>query len=250
MYTTLSISNNNIRVLSIKGKRVYKWGNATLTPGLVHDGLITQPDIVGKTIRDLFKSTKIPREKVIVSISGLAFTYRFLNLPRLKQDLREEAILRGFKREISLPLEDLYISWQALHGEEDEQTYFVLGVSRYLVDALTQTLEAAGVEPYIMDIQPLALARVANRANCIIASLESECYDIIIIADGFLTIVHTISPRGEGATLEDNIRRLVDELTKTVTFYQSSNPNHRLSDDIPLLLTGELAEDTATQELF
>ena len=250
MYTTLNISNSSIRVLSVKGKRVYKWGNATLTAGLVRDGLITQPDIVGKTIRDLFKSTKVPREKVIVSISGLAFTYRFLNLPRLKQNLLEEAILRGFKREISLPLEDLYLSWQVLPGGEDERTYFVLGVSRYLIDALVQTLEAAGVEPYVMDIQPLALARVANRANGIIASLEPECFDIIIIADGLLTIVHTISPRGEGATLEDNIRRLADELTKTVTFYQSSNPNTKLPADIPLLLTGELAEDTATQELL
>ena len=250
MYTTLSITNNSIRVLSVKGKRVYKWGNATLTAGLVLDGLITQPDIVGKTIRDLFKSIKVPREKVIVSISGLAFTYRFLNLPRLKQDLLEEAILRGFKREISLSLEDLYLSWQVLPGEEDEQTYFVLGISRYLIDALVQTLEAAGVEPYVMDIQPLALARVANRTNGIIANLESECFDIIIIADGLLTVVHTISPRGEGATLEDNIRRLVDELTKTVTFYHSNNPNNKLPADIPLLLTGELAEDTATQELL
>ena len=234
----------------MKGKRVYKWGNAPLTDGLVRDGLITQPEVVGEIIRDLFKSIKVTREKVIVSISGLAFTYRFLNLPRLKQDLLEEAILRGFKREISLPLEDLYLSWQALPGEEDEQTFFVLGISRYLIDALVQTLEAADVEPYVMDIQPLALARVANRANGIIASLEPECYDIIIIADGLLTVVHTISPRGEGATLEDNIRRLIDELTKTVTFYQSSNPNNKLPADIPLLLTGELAEDTATQELL
>jgi len=234
----------------MKGKRVYKWGTATLAAGLVRDGLITQPEIVGVTIRDLFKSIKVPREKVIVSISGLAFTYRFLNLPQLKQDLLEEAILRGFKKEISLPLEDLYLSWQALPGEEDEQTYFVLGISRYLIDALVQTLEAAGVEPYVMDIQPLALARVAKRANGIIASLEPECFDIVIIADGFLTVVHTISPRGEGATLEDNIRRLADELTKTVTFYQSNNPNNKLPVDIPLLLTGELAEDTATQELL
>jgi type IV pilus assembly protein PilM len=250
MHTTLSISNNNIRVMTVKGKRVHKWGNADLRPGLVRDGLITQPDIVGKTIGDLFKSTKVPREKVIVSISGLSFTYRFLNLPRLKPDLQEEAILRGFKREISLPLEELYLSWQPFTGGEDEQTFFVVGVSRQLIDALVVTLEAAGVEPYIMDIQPLALARAANRASGIIVSLERECYDIVIIVDGLLTVIHTISPRGEGATLEDNIRRLTDELTKTVTFYQSSNPNNRLPANIPLLLTGELADDAATPSLL
>jgi Tfp pilus assembly PilM family ATPase/Tfp pilus assembly protein PilN len=250
MHITLSISNNSIRVLAVKGNRAYKWGNADLKPGLVRDGLIMRPDMVGKAIGDLFKSIKVRREKVIVSISGLSFTYRLLNLPWLKPDAQEEAILRGFKREISLPPEELYLSWQPFTGDENEQTFFVVGVSRQLIDALVATLEAAGVEPYIMDIQPLALARAANRASCIIVSLERDCYDIVVIADGLLTVVHTISPRGEGATLEDNIQRLTGELTKTVTFYQSSNPNNRLPAAIPLLLTGELADDTATSALL
>ena len=62
--------------------------------------------------------------------------------------------------------------------------------------------------------------------------------------------MHTISPRGEGATLEDNIHRLADELTKTVVFYQSSHPENQLSPATPLLITGGLAGESATGGLL
>ncbi|MDI6815404.1 MAG: hypothetical protein QMC90_04925, partial [Dehalococcoidales bacterium] len=38
-------------------------------------------------------------------------------------------ILRGAKKEIPLPLEELYLSWQAIGGKHDELDFFVLGVA-------------------------------------------------------------------------------------------------------------------------
>lgn len=221
-----------------------------MTSGLVRDGLILQPEAVGEAIEALFKSTGLPKERVITSLTGLSFTYRFLNLPRMKPALLEEAIQRAAKKEISLPLEELYLSWQTTGGKEDEPTFFVLGVPRNLIDAMIQTLKVAGLEPYLMDLQPLALTRAANRGDAIVVNLEPDCFDIVFIADGIPTIMHNISPRGEGATLEDNIRRLVDELTKTVAFYESSHPETSFSPATPLLLTGELAAEATTSGLL
>jgi type IV pilus assembly protein PilM len=250
MYVTLNISTNSIRILSVKGRQVKKWGSLPLAARLVRDGLILQPEAVGEAIDALFKSTKIPREKVITSLTGLSFTYRFLNLPRVKPALLEEAIQRAVKKEISLPLEELYLSWQTIGGKEDEPTFFVLGVPRNLIDAMIQTLTVAGLEPYLMDLQPLALARAANRRDAIVVDLEPDCFDIVFIVDGIPTLMHTMSPRGEGATLEDNIRRLADELTKTATFYESNHPENRFSPATPLLLTGELATEATTSGLL
>ena len=249
-FTTLCISNTSIRILTVKGKHIHRWGSAALPEGLVHDGLITQPQAVADAINSLFKSLKIPREKIIVSISGLSFTYRFQNLPKMKPDSLDEAIRRGAKRDISIPLNELYLSWQFLTAYEEEQTYFLLGVSRHLVDALAKTLEAAGIEPHLMDIQPLALARAANYGNAIIVNLEPESYDIVIIADGIPMVIHTIIPRGKGAILEDNINRLADELSKATTFYQSNHPGNNLDDTMPLLLTGELADNEDAKTLL
>jgi hypothetical protein len=241
MYAALNISNRSIKVLSVKGRQVKKWGNLALTNGLVRDGQILQPKAVGEAIATLLKSTGVTKERVITSLAGLSFTYRFLNLPKMKPAMLDEAILRAARKEISLPLEELYLSWQALPGQGEEQSYFILGVPKNTVDVLEETLKIAGVEPYLMELQPLALARAANRRDVIIVSMEPDCFDIIFITEGIPRVIHTISPRSEGATLEDNVKRLADELTKTAAFYQAHYPQNPLSTTTPLLLTGDLA---------
>jgi len=250
MYITLNISDTSIRLLSVKERHVQVWGDVPLAPGLVKDGLILQPKAVGEAIDALFKSTKVSKEQVITSLTGLSFTHCILSLPRMKPALLEEAILRGAKKEIPLPLEELYLSWQAIGGGHDELNYFVIGVPRNLIDAVTQTLAEAGVKPYIMDLKPLALARAANRGDALIVNLEPDCFDIVLVANGIPAIMHTITPGGEGASLEDNIRRLTDGISKTVNFYNNSHPENPLSPTTPLLLTGELSADATTSQLI
>jgi Tfp pilus assembly protein PilN len=119
-----------------------------------------------------------------------------------------------------------------------------------MVDAMVQTLHVAGISPYLMDLHPLALARAANQGNAIVVNLETNYFDIVFIADGTPAVIHTVNPRSEGLTLEDNIRRLADEISKTAAFYQSSQPQHQPNPAIPLLLTGDLAAETAAVELL
>lgn len=246
---TLNISSTSVRLLSVQGGKVKKWGSVPLPPGLVKNGLILRPKVVGAVIGALFKSTEVPKKRVITSLTGLPFIHRILSLPQMERESRYEAIQRAARKEMPLPLEDLYLGWQAISDGPDETDFFVLGVPRHLIDALVQTLREAGIQPYLIDLNPLALARAANREKAIIVDLEPDCFDIVLVADGMPTIMHTMAPRGEGATLEDNIRLLVDELSKTIEFYNSNHPQNPLSPTTPLLLTGELSVSTNPIEL-
>jgi hypothetical protein len=106
------------------------------------------------------------------------------------------------------------------------------------------------IEPYLMDLQPLALARAASRREAIIVNMEPDCFDIVFVAGGIPSVIHTISPRSEGATLEDNIKRLSDELTKTAAFSQNRYPQSPLSTTTPLLLTGDLSLELPARGLL
>jgi hypothetical protein len=249
MYIALNISNSRLQVVALKGKRVRKWASLSLPEGVVRDGLILKPQALGEAIDRLFKAKKIPRDKVIASLSGLSFTYRFLSLPRMKPELTDEAVRRAAKKEISLPLEELYVSWQQLPGGEEAE-FFVLGVPRHLVDALATTLAAANLTPYLLDLRPLALARAAGYGDAIVVNMDADSFDIAIVAGGIPRVIHTINPRSKDATQEDNVRRLADELTKTTAFYQGSHPAGQLGPETPLLLTGELAAEPAVTGLL
>jgi type IV pilus assembly protein PilM len=250
MYVTLNISATSIRLLCVKRRQVNKWASAPLAPGLVKDGLILQPKAVGAAVDALFTSMKVPKKWVITSLTGLSFIYRILSLPRMKPTLIDEAIRRGARKEMPLPLEELYLSWQAIGGGRDEVDFFVLGVPRNPADAVVQTLAEAGVKPYLMELKPLALARAANRGDALIVAVEPDCFDIVLVANGIPAVMHTMTPRGEGASIEDNVQRLTDGLSKTVKFYNTSHPETPLSPDTPLLLTGELLAEATTSKLI
>jgi len=249
MNIALNISNSRLQVVALKGWRVKKWASLAIPEEVVRDGLILKPQVLGEAIDRLFRAKKIPRDHIVASLSGLSFTYRFIKLPQLKPELVEEAILRAAKKEISLPLEELYLAWQPLPGGEEAE-YFVLGVPRNLVDALAATLTAADLTPAALELRPLALARAAARGEAIVVNMDADSFDIVIIAGGIPRVIHTIAPRGGDATPEDNIRRLADELTKTTAFYQGSQPEGQLDAATPLLLSGELAAETAATGLL
>ncbi len=250
MRVTLSISATSIRLMTVKGQQVHKWGCAPLEPGLVKDGRIQDTMAVAGVIKSLFSKMKAPGGQVIVTVTGLPFIHRLLSLPELKPALMREAILREMRREVSLPLQELYLTWQVVATRESEQDFFVLGLAREPVDAVIRTLSQAGIKRCVLDLKPLALARAAHRENVSIVSMEPDSFDIVLVANGVPVVMHSITPRGEGATIEDNIRRIADELSRTVRFHDNLHPESAIGPDTPLLLTGELSTDAAAGELL
>ncbi len=250
MSVALDISSTSIRALQMRGSRVKKWASAPLPSGLIRDGLIPDPDVVGQAIDSLFRSAKLPRKRVITCLTGLSFTYRIITLPRMEIRLIDEAIQRTARREMSLPLEDISLFWQIVARRRDELDFFVVAVPRNLVDAMVQSLTKARVRPHIMELKLLALARLANRARALIVDVEPDYYGVVLVANGIADVMTTVIPRGGRSTLEDNIRRLALEVTKTVKFYNTSHPENPLAPTTPLLLTGELAADATISQLL
>ena len=248
---TLNISSVDVRVLEVRGGKVRAWGDAPLEPGMVRDGRIIKPTAVAAVIDALFTRLKLPRDSVLVSLSGMSFTYRVIEMPDVNRSMLLEAMERSAAREIPVPLEELYLSWQPVGSHQGQRDYFMIGVPREPISTLTETLTEARIKNYPVDLRALALARLANRTNAMVVSLEPDLYNIVLVSRGVPAVLHSVMPRtGEEARLEDNFQRCADELAKTVKFHNLSFPEHQIDDDIPLLVTGSLAADPAAGEIL
>ncbi|MEW6141715.1 MAG: pilus assembly protein PilM [Chloroflexota bacterium] len=248
MTVALDISPAGIKAVSFSGSKVLKAVQGPLMPGLIRDGLILQPAVVGAAIAELLKNSGIPKDRVVLSVTGVPYSYRVITLPRMKPSQREEAIGRAARREMPVPIEELYLSWQLLRQTAGELEYFVIGVPRNVISAVLLTLRNAGIKSFQMDLRPLALARRAGAGQAIIADVGLDSIEIVIVAGGMPVVLHSVAPR-PGATAEDNIRRFLEELGKTVMFYNSSRPAHPVEPATPLFLSGDLVSGAAEKEL-
>jgi len=240
---TLYIDDTSIRLLVARGKRITKWVDLSLEPGLVGDGIITEPAKLADKLKELLSTQKVKQKKVIVGLSGLQCLSRVITLPKLSKAVLAQAVNQEAERLLPVALEELYISWQIIHDSKQEIKVFLVACRRNAIDALIDTLRGAGIEPYLMDITPLALARVVDRATAIISDVRSSEADVVIMVDGVPELIRSLPLPKKAASLKKKLSIVKEELERTIKFYNSNNPEAALDSDVPIYVSGELANE-------
>jgi len=239
--STIYIDDSAIRLLSVSGRRPRQWATEPLDAGMVRDGLVQDEAAVAARVRALWAKEQPGSQRVIAGISGINCLYRFLSLPDLPKNLLPEAVQREASRALGVPLEQLYISWQALPGKPGETLVYVAAAARTTVDSIIRTLKKANLNPYMMDIAPLALARATAEASALIVDLEPAGLDIVVKMGGMPEVIRSVSV-SRTASAGDRLGIVRQELQRAVTFFNSSHPDVPISDEIPIFVAGELGE--------
>ena len=240
--TTLFIRDDAINLLVMEGKRVKKWASLPLEPGLVSQGLVVDEAQIVEKLQELFNQTKVGAGKVITGLSGHNSLYRLVSLPELPEAVVAEAVKQEARRVIPVPLEEVYLSYQLLPSPPGETRLFLAAYPRNLTDVLIRTLRQAGVEPYIMDLAPLALCRTLDEPRAIIVSARLEHLNVIVMEDRLPQLIRRLSLPGEAASLSERLPAITEEVDRTIAFYNSSHKENPLNSTVPMFVSGDLAQ--------
>jgi type IV pilus assembly protein PilM len=243
--TTLYISETGIRLMVTGGKRITKLGEVPLETGAGETGAEEREKEIAAKIKDLFRRNHIGSGKVILGISGLHCLTRPITLPDLPRAMLDEAVTREARRVLPMPPEQLYISWQSFTAAEGKLQAFMVAIPKYIADSYLKALGQAGFKPYLMDIKPLALARLARVPTAVIVDVQPGEFDIVIMAGGVPQPIRTLPFPEEHTPLEARMETVRDELARTIQFYNSNNAERMLKPGTPLLVSGELADEPA-----
>ena len=242
--TTLYINDSSIRLMVTNGKRISKLADAPLDMSLADTSANVREAEIAAKIKQLFKTNKVKAKKVIIGLSGLHCLSRPVILPQLPKAMMDEAVMREAKRVLPVPLEQLYISWQIISTTEEKMQGFMVAIPRQIADTILRILHQVGLKPYLMDIKPLALARLVREAAAIVVDVHSKEFDIVIMADGVPQPIRTISFPEEALSLPDKLLLVKDELKRTVQFYNSNNPEKPINSNVTMYVSGELADES------
>jgi type IV pilus assembly protein PilM len=241
---TLYIDDTSIRLLVTDGKSIIERAHSPLETGLVEGGIVINEEEVAARIVQLLEDRKIRTKKVIVGLSGAHSLTLVLHLPQLSPNLLAEAVMREAARILPVPLEQLYLTWQTIPAAERRIRVFAIAIPRNAADALLKTFQRAGLTPYMMDIKPLALARMVNEPTAIIVDIQPTEYDIVIIGEGVPQPIRTIPiPPEERLSWNGKMPMIIGDLTRTIEFYDSKNPESPLVPSVPIYVSGELADE-------
>jgi Tfp pilus assembly PilM family ATPase len=247
--TTLHIEGSSVRLLAARGGRVTQWGTEPMEPGLVQEGVVVDPKAVGERIESLLAAQNVGRGGLVAGLSGHRCVPRILDLPQMEFRLLKEAVPREMKKELPVPLDEMHISWQVIGREDGHLRVFALGVPKDVLGPQVNAIRLAGATLRSMDIKPLALVRAVGRSEALIADLEPETLDVIVVRGGIPATIRSVSLRREVERTEDKVHRLGEELARAVKFYRDTHPEEPLQPSTPVYLTGSLAEAAASTDV-
>jgi hypothetical protein len=244
----LSLENDCIRAVQTRGRQLVRWGQRPLRPGWMQDGVVHEVQEVGTAIDGLVTEDQFSGKRVVVGITGLRAMSRILTMPKMQGALLAGAVLREAKREMPVPLDEIYLSWQIIRDSGSQQDVFLLAVPRELVDSTVQALRIAGLRADAMEVKSLAMARAVNQSRAVVVALEADSLETCIIVDDVPVVMRAVSPVGEGQAGLEKMGRMVEELSSTIRFYNDSHKDAALASDTPLYLTGGLVADPALRQ--
>ncbi|MBE9482663.1 MAG: pilus assembly protein PilM [Chloroflexi bacterium] len=240
--TTLFIRDDAVNLLVVEGKQIRKWASLPLEPGLVKQGLIVDEAQVADRVKELFKLEKASTDSVIVGLSGHNSLYRLITLPELPEAVIAEAIKHEARRVIPMPLDEVYLSYQLLPSPGGERRVFLAAYPRNITDALISTLQRAGIELRIMDLAPLALCRILDEPQGIIVNARLDHLDIMVMVDRLPQLIRRLALPSEAESLSEILPTIIEEMNRTVAFYNSSHQDKPIDSTMPVFVSGDLAE--------
>lgn len=236
---TLFIDDASIRLLVVRSQRIRKWAEIKLEPGLITDGIVTDEIEVANRIRQLVKTQKVRKNKIILGYSGLHSLTRPVTLPLLPKAMQSEAIVREARRVLPVQMDQLYLSWCSLPSQKNRIHVFLAATPRKTADSLVKTVKAAGLIVYRMALKPLALTKMLPENTAVLVDLQPTEFDIVIMVDGVAQPVRTVTFPNGNLSWAQKIELVANDLDRTIKFFDTNNPERPLDVAAQVYVSGD-----------
>ncbi|MBN2077070.1 MAG: pilus assembly protein PilM [Dehalococcoidales bacterium] len=241
---TIYVSDTILRTMVSDGKQIQEWAEMQLESGLIENNSIIEEEAVSEKLTQLLGIQSVKARKVFLGINGVRCLTRPVLLPKLPQEILDEAVRREAARLLPIPLDELYLSWQQIPGPEDKTHVFLTAIPRGIVDPLMKVMDKTDLNPVFMDIKPLLLSRMTQEETTIIIDVQGADFDIVVMMYGIPQPIRSIPFPGEDMSWQEKLPVIKDELDRTITFYNTNNPETAIENTVPVYLSGQLGDES------
>jgi type IV pilus assembly protein PilM len=162
-YISIDIGSSALKLLEVEGTStdltIRCFGSAPLPASAIQNNMIVEPDGVAGVIRGLLRKTGASANEAITAVPGPAVIIKKLQLPTQSPNELENSVLFEAGNFIPESLENVNLDYMVTDVLEKERQFEVLlvAVKRDIINSYTNTLQVAGLEPAVVDVDYFAL---------------------------------------------------------------------------------------------
>lgn len=188
--------------------RLLAVGSAAIPPGAVEDGVLQEPEEVGKAIAALLKNLKIKSTKVGISISGYSVIVKKINLESMDDETLASYIKAEAEQYIPFDLDDVYLDFQKLPSKKegsDRNDVMLVAAKKEVINDYIDMLTNLKLTTVLVDVDGFALENIWETVsvkieNIALVDIGASKMNINIISEGVSVLARDIVVGSEQLT--------------------------------------------------
>ena len=245
-YVSLDIGSSSLKLLEVESSgnqlSVRSFGTASLPASAVQNNMIIEPESVAGIIRGLLKRTGATATEAITAVPGPAVIIKKLQLPSQAPNELENSVLFEAGNFIPESLENVNLDYMITDVLEKERQFEVLlvAVKRDIINSYTSTLQLAGLDPVVVDVDYFALENMyelnypPNDQVVALVNIGARYSCMNILRGGRSTFTGDV-PVGGKEFNDALIRNLGVSAAEAESIKLGSNPQYPLDQIEPVL---------------
>jgi hypothetical protein len=226
-------------------------GEAAAAPGSLEGGRVLDPAAVGQALRQLIARSEITTTRALIAASDAIASFRVMTFPKTAS---ESEIHTAVTALVSLASDRMSVRHLEVLTGREERTVFATIWDRSQVQAIESAAKVAGLEPAVVDLKSLCIARAVTEDSCVVLDMSVAPCEAILIDNRIPRAWHTfkVESGGDLALSVTNGLKPLLEFQRRIAgtgFGPDSPILIRTDQALPSLLTGRLEQLTSRQVL-
>jgi hypothetical protein len=228
----IDLSGNAVRVvIGNPGGRMWA-GSAALPAGSSSNGTVTNGAEVAKVLKQVLAGAEFKENHALIVANDSLASFRVLSFPRDTIESKIDAAVRA-----QLPMDGSRMGvqrYELTHNGSD-RTVFAVAFDRSRVHAVGEAVRLAGLDPTVVELKSLCLARVAPTSECMVVDLSVEPAEAYLISGDVPRLWHTFrvpNDRSEATSIAAGIRSVLN-------FHRRQANGTGLVLDLPVYFTDQ-----------
>jgi len=165
----LDISNSSLKIVKLERKKrgfaLASFGEQIIKPGVIENGEVKDEEALVKAIKkgiSEVKGEKIRTKYVVCSLPEEKSFLQVIQMPKIKKEDLGKAIQYEAENYIPLPIDEVYLDSQIIppvHNHLDHIDVLIVAFPKDVVDPYLSCLKKAGLQPGVLELESLSIAR-------------------------------------------------------------------------------------------
>lgn len=208
----LDIGTSGVRAAELAFTRnsvsLERFGQVAVPEGAVRDGEVIDGPSVTAAIKELWSATRFRSKKVVIGVANQRVAVRTVDFPHMGDAQLKKALPFLAAEFITTPIDESLLDFHPLElfNDNDGSTKvkgMLVAANRDLVMANVQCVQAAGLDPQMVDLTTFALLRAVSRnhdplvESAAVIDIGARVTNVVVHSSGMPRFVRIMTMGGE-----------------------------------------------------